>query len=388
MKILITVDFYDPSIGGAQKVVKEIAEGLSKKKHQVTVATTKLQERENKTLNGVKIKEFNIKGNLISKIEGETEKYIKLLVEGDFDVVFNYAAQQWTSDLMFQNIKKIKAKKVIAPCGFSALNKIYSIKYFQMMPQWLREYDRVIFSSKHYQDYAFASKHKVDNIHIISNAASRKEFETPPEKIIRKKFNIKINHNFIVLIGTHTGTKGHGDAIKIFKKADIRNSTLFIIANSIGTGCQQQCAQSMQAFNSLKHSKDHNQRIIVTSLSRDETIASLFEADLFLFPSKIECAPLVIYESMAAGTPFLVTNVGNTKEIVLDTNAGEIMPTIRKGSRAFPIVWLSALNMKKMISNKSKLSQMGELGRAAWKQQYTWEQVVNKYESIFNAVLS
>jgi glycosyltransferase involved in cell wall biosynthesis len=55
---------------------------------------------------------------------------------------------------------------------------------------------------------------------------------------------------------------------------------------------------------------------MITSLSRIETLAAYHQADLFLFPSNIECSPLVLFESIASKTPFLTTDVGNAKEII------------------------------------------------------------------------
>lgn len=63
MKILHTVEFYYPSVGGMQEVVKRLSELLVQYGHDVTVATTRLAARRDKTINGVKIKEFEISGN-------------------------------------------------------------------------------------------------------------------------------------------------------------------------------------------------------------------------------------------------------------------------------------------------------------------------------------
>ena len=63
MKILHTVEFYEPFKGGAQEVVKQLSERMVAMGHDVTVATTKLKERKSKNINGVKIEEFDISGN-------------------------------------------------------------------------------------------------------------------------------------------------------------------------------------------------------------------------------------------------------------------------------------------------------------------------------------
>ena len=40
MKILHTVEYYSPSVGGAQEVVRQVSEQLTRRGHTVTVATS------------------------------------------------------------------------------------------------------------------------------------------------------------------------------------------------------------------------------------------------------------------------------------------------------------------------------------------------------------
>ena len=121
MKILHTVEFYTPSIGGAQEVVRQISERLVRQGHEVTVATTALSERNSEEFNSVKIAEFDISGNAVHGFHGEIERYQQFLLNGDFDIMMNYAAQQWSMDLVFPILDRIPYHKVMIPCGFSGL---------------------------------------------------------------------------------------------------------------------------------------------------------------------------------------------------------------------------------------------------------------------------
>ena len=56
MRILHTVEFYPPSIGGMQEVVRQLSERLVLLGHDVTVATTRIPERTASSQNGVKIR--------------------------------------------------------------------------------------------------------------------------------------------------------------------------------------------------------------------------------------------------------------------------------------------------------------------------------------------
>lgn len=52
-------------------------------------------------------------------IKGNQKAYVDLLTSEDFDVVMTYVAHKWTTDIFLENVDKIKAKKVIVPCGYS-----------------------------------------------------------------------------------------------------------------------------------------------------------------------------------------------------------------------------------------------------------------------------
>ena len=51
--------------------------------------------------------------------------------------------------------------------------------------------------------------------------------------------------------------------------------------------------------------------VIRHNLPREKVVDAFFEADLFVFASKVEYSPLVLFESAAAGTPFLTVPAGN-----------------------------------------------------------------------------
>src|SRR3954451_984506 len=121
VRILHAVEFYAPSVGGAQEVVRQISERLAARGHDVTVATSAHPERSAPELNGVGIREFAASGNAVRGMAGDVEGYRRFVADGRFDVVMTYAAQQWTTDALLDGLDTIAAPVVLAPCGFSGL---------------------------------------------------------------------------------------------------------------------------------------------------------------------------------------------------------------------------------------------------------------------------
>lgn len=388
LKILHTVEYYFPSVGGAQEAVKRISELLVKKGHEVTVATTYLPEREKYNINGVKIEDFSISGNSVRGFSGDTAKYQDFLQDSDFDIMMNYAAQQWTTDLALPILDKISTKKVLVPCGFSGLYNREYADYFERMKSWINKYDKCVYLSNNYRDINFARSAGANNEVVIPNGAAEEEFTEKSDIDIKKMLNIPENHFLILHVGSHTGLKGHEEAITIFKKARITQATLLIVSENLNTKCTKNCHFLAKKYKWNPFSKLSDKNIIVTPLSRDETIAAYKQADLFLFPSNIECSPIVLFECMASKTPFLTTDVGNASEIIEWSGAGDILPTIKfKNGYCKAEINSSVKILQNLFDDFDLRQRMETSGYQAWKNKFTWDKIAKRYEEVYEEIL-
>ncbi len=418
MNILHTGEFYFPSVGGMQEIVKQISERMVALGHTVTVATTFHPDRKDLIINGVKIEQFNINGNMVVGIKGDTKeiaRYKELLKREDFDILVNFMGQHWATDLALPMLKEITAKKILVPEGFSALTDQKYSEYFNSMKEWLKQYDTVVFHSNDYADIDFARASNVKNIVQIPNGAAKGEFLTPAKMDIREKLSIPKDHLLILDIGSHTGVKGHAEAIKIFKKARIKNTTLLILGNSNGRGCEWSCKMKSRLWKYSWQRIFNHKNLIVAEVPRPYVISAHQQADLFLFTSNTECSPIVLIESAAAKTPFLATEVGNSKEMAEWTGSGIILPTVKIPMRKIskPMLLLnqiysfvigrktyapflisvakikeSAKILEQMCNDKDKRIQMAEKGHQAWLERFTWETIADQYQTLYKDLLS
>lgn len=384
LKILHTVEFYYPSMGGAQEVVKQLSERLVKLGHRVTVATSYLPERKKTKINGVKIRQFKIKGNLVRGITGNIENYQKFVLNGNFDIILNYAAQQWTVDAILPLLSKIKSKKIFVPCGFSGLYEKEYKKYFKEMPNYLKQYDWLVFLSGNYRDINFARKHGFKNFSVIPNGAGKDEFLGAEKSVFRKKYKLK-NHFIILTVGSHTGAKGHYECIEAFKRAKIENSVLVIIGNVLWDGgCYQECLQKAKKYN-FRNFFSKN-KILLLDPPRKEVIQAFLDADLFVLASNIECSPLVLFEAMASKTAFLTVPVGNAREIIHWGQGGlPIKAKKRKGYIYADIDDFSG-KIKNLYNNPLLKLKFANNGFQAWQKKFTWERIVKDYESLYQSL--
>jgi glycosyltransferase involved in cell wall biosynthesis len=140
--------------------------------------------------------------------------------------------------------------------------------------------------------------------------------------------------------------------------------------------------ESIQAI-AARASQQPLKRVILTDLARPDLIQAYMAADLFVFASRIEYSPLVLFEAAAAGTPFLTVPVGNADEIVRWTGSG-ILCEASKDERGYTRVdpRVLASDMARCMKDCEGLSRLGTIGRARWHNYFTWKVVVTYYEDI------
>ena len=386
MRILHTVEFYHPSTGGAQEVVRRVSEGLVARGHKVTVATTDLKERESGTLNGVEIRGFKVSGNAVRGCAGEVERYRDFLLSGRFDVMMNYAAQQWATDLVYPILPRIPYRKALAPCGFSGLFDPLYGSYFQELPSILKKYDHLIFHSKSGRDAQFVRQHSIDNGSLIPNGASLDEFSAAHPGF-REKYGIPSDQPLLLTVGSHTGAKGHSVVMEAFRRARIGPATMIIIGNTLfRPGCLPRCTAQARFVKLATFGK---KRVLLLDPPRNEVIAAYQAADIFLFGSNIECSPIVLFEAAASGTPFISTACGNAAEIAEWTQSGVIVATMQDGDGSVRAGASSIADaIEDLLDDRDRLEKLRRSGRESWEKGFTWERVALEYERVYLMLLS
>jgi len=410
MKILHTVESYLPSRHGMSEVVRQLSERLAAKGHQVTVATRKDPARFDKLINGVEIVEFDVSGNITEGIQGEYDRYIQFLLNSDFDIVTNFAAQQWATDLALPILSRIRGKKVFVPTGFSALYLPKYQSYYTQMKKWLKEYEKVVYLSENYRDANFAKDLGLSNSILIPNGASEEEFCIDKDPEFRKRYGIPKNDFLVLHVSGYVGGKGHIDAIRIFSKAKLENASLLFISPDFDNKFKDQKLLSKSSMTAwiksvIKHTAPPEivqlkfiqrlqrlgfyRKIQFVELPRAEVIQAYKNADLFLFPSQLECSPIVLFECMASKTPFLVTEVGNAKEIIEWSGAGNILPTVKsQEGYGFSRVNISpaAVQLQNIAKDHNLLMEMSNSGYSSWIKNFTWANIHQKYDELYQTL--
>jgi glycosyltransferase involved in cell wall biosynthesis len=389
LKILHCVEFYYPSIGGAQEVVRHLSERMVMLGHDVTVVTTSLPNRRSLLHNGVKIVEFDISGNAVNGIKGNKNKYLDFLKKSEFDIVMNYAAQQWTTDLFFEAIDHVHTKKIFVPCGYSGLYDPAYKEYFKKLPAILEKYDATVYLSNNYRDIEFARQHGIKNTVVIPNGADEKEFtmtiDEDRRQFLRNKYGIG---GFTVMTIGLYGEKGHLDSLSVFKRLPVSKAT-FISVGSTRPEDGNYMKFSNEAARTNMSRKYLGKRVVMVDGSQRDDIRDLLKmSDVFIFLSNIECSPLVLFEAAAAGVPFIATSAGNSEEIASWTGSGLIVKSLpAHNSRVVADKKDALIKLTRLAHSKKYRETLGRRGRKIWLEKYTWDRISKEYISLYEDVL-
>ena len=365
MKIGLAVGFFDPQVGGSEEVVKRLAVGLADRGHDLVVATS-VDPRRRPDQMVVPVREFDVSGNTGVGIQGDLLGYQQFLRGTDRDIWLFYAAQIWSTDLALPLLGSLPARTVVVPCGYSALGAPHFRDYFAHLPSHLGRADALVYMSTSYQDWEHDQAAGLGHLaHVIPNGAADEEFADAGPG--RGESAERGGHT-VITVANHLPGKGHDAVIKAFRDAAGRRDRLVIIggrpASSADPTCWRQCR--IAAW--------RDRRItLAEGLPRDEVVAAYRAADVFLFGSEVECAPLVLIEAMAAGLPFVTTAVGNAEDYA---DAGLVCAPDEL-----------AAELRRLLSSPRLRETLGQQGRARWDADHRWSRVIDRYEQLFTTLM-
>lgn len=397
MRVLLCCENYPPSVGGVQEVMRQVAERLAQRGHEVTVFTSAHAARARSArVAGVAVESFDVSGNLVRGLRGEVERFQAAVLGGGWDAVLVKAAQQWTFDAMTPVLDRLRGRKVFIPCGFSGLYEPSYADYYRRMPGWLAAFDDLIFYASSYRDIDLARKHGLKRLHVVPNGADEREFRGVCDGGAREALGVGPEEPLLLTVGTLIAGKGHWEVLRAFELARLPGpATLVLNGNDpyagAGGGLRKLLAHVRNRkaplrwlASGLNRRFRGQKRVVVVDLPRERLIRTYAAADLFVFASAIEYSPLVLFEAAAAGTPFLSSPVGNAREIAEWTGGGWVYdaPTGRDGrARVDPAVL--AARIEGCLALGSGLRAVGADGRRrVFDGGFTWEAIVPRYEEI------
>jgi len=387
MKILHVCGAFYPCFesGGVVRSVYEISKELVKKGHEVTVYTTdgcskRLNVKNNCPVDveGIKTYYFrNISNTLRWKYKLYTPYYLPFIARKEiknFDVIHLHEHRTFLAAVVAHYADKYKIPYILQPRGsLPRFTKSFQKKSFDFLFGYkiIKNSCKIIASSKiesEQYDKVFSSDKEIV---YVPNGINLDEFKKLPKKgEFRKKYKIKENEKIILYLGRIHEIKGLDLLVKVFaelsKKSD--NPKLVIAGPEDGY------------LNSLKNIakilKIENKILFTGPLFGKDKLTAYVDADIFVLPSKYESFGNVALESLACGTPIIITKGCGLSEYIdkkvgyiIDYNKQQLLETLYNILTKDKKINIMSKNAKKFV------------------EKFSWTKVIENLVNIYQNVI-
>ena len=378
MKINFTL--YSTSMTGGVRAIFEVANGLSKRGHEVTItslegdhtwfpleASVNYVEKPNfiKLLNPLKQLKSreSLRYSSITPVLGQMKMgfeadLIKPLTEAIPECDINVATWFLTS---FAVYRSDRGKMFYFFMDFDELAEKHGHYYHQLFKESLYLPLNIITISTWLKEYIMENYHKDAS---VCGVGLEHNVFYPREGILKEIEGYKI-------MGIFRGYDYKGDS-------DLINALNTVYENSPEIHPIIVC--SKDTYNGLKENNDIKFDYTFFESPDDDKLAELYSSsDLFVFASHIEGYGLPPLESMACGTPVVTTDCKGVRDFVLDGENALIVPPKEPEALAQSII-----KVMKDHDLQEKLTDNGLITA----QKFTWERVIDVFEKAFADALS
>lgn len=317
MKILFTTFTYWPNVDGVQNVTTYQAEKLAEFGHDVTVITSKVNERPDQEVhnkvNIVRVPAYKaglwVKGNK-SEVQTIFLKYVE-----EADAYINVCFFDYLSQWLLPLIPKLKCRKFVMMHGtweyqYTLLDKsniksfvrktVQNIRwkqYFHKYDGIISEFDGAFHLHKMDQSYEYFRNHGQINNYELVNAVDEQLFHIKSEKWAENK-----GKTIYLQIANYSFQKNQELAVRAFAKAKLECSELWLVGSNENDYCKHvKGVASEFGIDNVK---------FYCGIPREELFELIAQSDVFVLTSISEHLPVTILEGLAAGKPFISTDVG------------------------------------------------------------------------------
>lgn len=356
-------------------MVRQISERLTGRGHEVHVATGAVRGAlPEETIHGVSVHRFDITGNMVTGLRGETERFVSFARSREWDVVATHCAQAWPIDVVSPSLDSISGAKVFVGHGFSALSNPRYGEYFRQLGKTLARFNVVVTLSEMLEESGFCAAHGLPPAIVIPNGADLEEWAAPVRNV-RTSWCIA-QRPWVLSVSNHSTVKGHPAFFQLARKLNekLPNTASTIIGNSypaekwrvgrlgVKGGCWYSCGLAVRRGSAV---------ILKSNVPRVEVVSAVQEADLVAITSSREASPVVLLEAMAAGTPWISFDVGCVRQ----QPGGVVVSSIEE---------MTAVATE-LLSDAGWRRQLGLEGSRHVQERANWEAIAGQYEELFRA---
>lgn len=320
-KIIFTTHTFYPNLDGVAVVNNYLARGLVDKGYNVHVITHKMENYD---------ESYNDRGLKVYRVyeknkEQEYVDFIKRIVGKD-DVLINVCTQTPTTDCLLSELDKIQCrKKILYVHGiyhfgweimdmknpYTFLKKVYHNlswnQYYMKNKKYIKNYNVVTQLHEYDEGNIFFSKKLGIKTTIIENAVDDSFFERKDDSDFLRRY--RIEKPYFICVANFDERKNQEMVLRAYYKCNTDGELVLIGRDHCGyinhlKQVELYLKENRKTANPIKKVRYYD------NISREEIALFVRNAKMYLFGSRADMFPISISEAIAAGVPYVSTNVG------------------------------------------------------------------------------
>lgn len=372
LKIAMATDWFLPRVGGVEYHVATISELLTERGHEVHVITNALFGQGeypytvHRIAKGINLRFWNV------RVGYSTAKEIADIIKRErFDIVHGHN--------YFSPISATTMNIASGIYGIPSILTIHSVadgpvrgieKFFAK--QATRSVSSFIAISSITEDYLKHLLGKALNgrrVWRIPNGVDTEKW-TPPKNKEEAKARIGVEGP-IILTASRLSIRKRVNAVpKIAKKVVKEHpEAKFVI---VGDGVERKAIET-----SIRQKKLEKNVIMVGAKPRDEVIAYMQAADIYLDPTKIEALGMAVIEAQACGVPGLGYAKSGVRDIIENGYNGFLYSKDKE----------AAEQITYLLDNPAELKRMGKNARKVAVERYEWRRIIKDLERAYRTTI-
>lgn len=209
-----------------------------------------------------------------------------------------------------------------------------------------------------------------DSVTVIPNGINPEEFIAEDIALFRNKYGLG-DSPYILFVGRLSPIKGPDLLLKAFQQVQAEIDALHLVF----VGPDQGMRDSLEEY--ARSNGLSGRTHFIGYLGGADKAQAYYGAELLVIPSRHEAMSIVALEAGITGTPVLLTNQCGFDELA-DIDGGMVVPATVEGL---------SQGLKQILSNSSRLREMGANLRRHVVANYTWDSVVSQFTRLYESII-